>query len=523
MSIETMKESIFSTATIEAQSLQIPLQEDVIVPDVKPDIERILQSDAKVMFDDMNIDGGRVKFSGKVDCNVLYLSEGPNKTVHNMSITFTIDEYINVDDVRGEALYHLDGFVENIRIEKLNSRKLNINCILDVGVVTEEKLAKSIITGAEGLEDLQIRKSPFETRQLVINKEEKFIVKDEMAVPTGKANINEVLWCDITLKNKEVKVLDDKVAVKGDLHVCILYSGENEEHQLEFIEKEVPFNGIVESYGSTQEMYTNTDIKISKYYLQVMPDLDGEDRVIEIEVVAEMNVKVYCIESKDIITDLYSPTKELLLATEPAKFQNMVFKNQMKANVSESIGLRDDLPDIMQVLYVNADSKVEDIEIMDNQVIAEGVIFTKVFYVGADDNNPLCSFDEIIPFRQVIEARDARDYHKVEIKAEVEHASCNMLSGREVELRCVMGFDTNVLDEHEMNLIVGIEESDKDMEFIEKLPSVVIYVVQPDDSLWDIAKRYNTSIGELMMINELESEAVSPGEKILVVKKLMEY
>lgn len=505
------------------QSLQLPLQQDVIVPDVKPDIEKILQVDSKVMFDTMSVETTRVKFSGRVECNMLYLSEGPNRTVHNMKTIFNVDDHVNIEGAATDAIVRLDGYVENMRIEKLNSRKVNINCLIDVGVVVEEKACKSVIVGAEGLGDLQVRKHPFEVRQLVMIKDEKFIVKDQIAVPLGKDNIAEVLWCDMGIRNKELKVLDDKLAVKGDLNVSVLYTGNNEERTLEFVEKDVPFSGIVESFGVHQDMYADMDMKIAKYYLQVVEDMDGEERVLELEVVTEMNMKVYSQEKKEIISDLYSPSKNILINKEKAKFQNLVYKNQMKATIADTIMLGKEHPDMMQLFYVSANCKVEDVEIVDDAIMAEGVIFAKVFYVAADDNNPLCSFDEVLPFRQRIEARNARPLHKVEVKSYVEHASCNMMSSREVEIRCSMGFDANVLDEYEYELITGVEESEKDMMVVESMPSLTIYVADQQDTMWDIAKKYNTTIKDIMSINELKEEAVMPGQKLLVVKKLMDY
>lgn len=523
MAIETKKENIFSTTAHETQSIQIPLQEDVIVPDIKPDMEHILQWDARVMFDDMKIEGNRVKFSGKVDCYVLYLSEGPNKSVHNLSTSFNIDDYINVDESEGEALYYLDGYIDNMRIEKLNSRKLNINCILDVKAMTETKNSNSIITDALGGTNLQTKKAPFETRQMVLNKEEKFIVKDEINVPQGKANINEVLWCDLHLKNKEIKVLDDKITVKGDLLVCMLYSGEGEGQQLEFLEKEIPFNGIVEAYGCTPDMFTDARMNVSKYYVQVMPDLDGEDRIVEIEAIVELKIKVYSMEQRDVIVDLYEPNKHIHKKCKKNKFQNIVCMNSMRSNVCDTITLGQEMPDMMQVLYGKATCKVEDIEVKHHHVLCEGVVFVKMYYVGADDNNPLCSYDQVIPFQQEIDCRGAMEGMTVEINCDVEHVMCNMLSKREVEVRCMLCLDVAVIDEKEMELIVELEEEDMPMEELELLPSVVIYVVQKGDTLWSIAKKYNTTVAELMALNDLESDVIDPGDKILVVKKLVEY
>ena len=47
---------------------------------------------------------------------------------------------------------------------------------------------------------------------------------------------------------------------------------------------------------------------------------------------------------------------------------------------------------------------------------------------------------------------------------------------------------------------------------------MVIYSAGPNDTLWDIGKRYYVTISQLKEVNELVTEEISAGDKILVVK-----
>ena len=62
-------------------------------------------------------------------------------------------------------------------------------------------------------------------RRLMADKDEKFIVKDEIKIASSSPNIGEILWWDATIKNKEQRIADDKVTLKGDIGVCVLYTG----------------------------------------------------------------------------------------------------------------------------------------------------------------------------------------------------------------------------------------------------------------------------------------------------------
>ena len=59
------------------------------------------------------------------------------------------------------------------------------------------------------------------------------------------------------------------------------------------------------------------------------------------------------------------------------------------------------------------------------------------------------------------------------------------------------------------------------MEKLEKAPGIIGYVVKEGDELWDLAKRYNTTVEGITEVNELPSEELKPGDKILIFKENM--
>jgi LysM repeat protein len=75
------------------------------------------------------------------------------------------------------------------------------------------------------------------------------------------------------------------------------------------------------------------------------------------------------------------------------------------------------------------------------------------------------------------------------------------------------------MDEKEMHVITHIECMDMDAAFLADMASMTVYAVQPGDTLWRIAQRYNTAIDELMAVNELEHPVkLHTGQKLLILK-----
>jgi len=52
-----------------------------------------------------------------------------------------------------------------------------------------------------------------------------------------------------------------------------------------------------------------------------------------------------------------------------------------------------------------------------------------------------------------------------------------------------------------------------------KMPSLVFRVVQPGETVWDIAKNYNLSINYLKELNDIpEDNALAPGTKLVIAR-----
>ena len=57
-------------------------------------------------------------------------------------------------------------------------------------------------------------------------------------------------------------------------------------------------------------------------------------------------------------------------------------------------------------------------------------------------------------------------------------------------------------------------------EIIDKIPSIAIYVVKKGDTLWKLAKKFNTTVNDIATINNIENpDLIYPNQKLIIVKK----
>ena len=51
------------------------------------------------------------------------------------------------------------------------------------------------------------------------------------------------------------------------------------------------------------------------------------------------------------------------------------------------------------------------------------------------------------------------------------------------------------------------------------LPGMAVYMVKEGDNLWNIGKKYYVPVDSLRELNQLDSDEVKPGQKLLIVKE----
>ncbi|MDR2939230.1 MAG: DUF3794 domain-containing protein [Clostridiales bacterium] len=516
-----VKEKICLDQKIGKEVSQLLLEGDIIVPDVKPDMSVILQTDSSVCINKVELSNDRVNFMGRLDISVLYLAKGAEKPVHSMNISTHIDDFINMDGITKEMWGDVKASIANIEYKMLNDRKINYRAIVDVTVSGEYSEMREVVVDIDDIPESQCLKSSLNLNKSVENKVDKFIVKDEITIPSGKPNIREILQCTVDINNKDIRVSNGKININGELTVTTLYKCDDDISVIEFLENEIPFNGAVEVANARDDMFSDVTLTILDKYLQIKPDSDGEDRVIEIEVTISSIIKVSMIETLQVLKDAYIINEKLNLNKIPVKYPKLVCRNKNQTPIKEIIQMDEGTPDMLQIYRIAGKPYLDMIKVMDDKVLVEGVIETNVLYVAESDNTPLFSFNTILPYKQLIETKGTKQNMNVSVDVNIDHIGFNLLSGREVEVRFLMSFNTQVNEEKESIMITDIDFCEMEQESLDGFSSISVYSVQPGDNLFEIAKMFNTTINEIVELNALDNpNHLQIAQKLLILKKV---
>lgn len=521
--METVKRNIVIDKKIGKEVSQLLIEGDIIVPDTKPDMDRLLKKSANAYIDSREIGNERVSFKGNLDIEVLYIAKGEDKAIHSMRTSTPINDFINMEGALNDMFVSTRCDITNIEYKIINDRKVSYRAIVDVMAEVVSKEENEVVVDIEGIPESQMKKTQVSMNRLVTGKNDRFIIKEEISLPSGKPNIRELLESSFYICSKEVKAGDGKVNVSGNLKVLCLYKSDEEDGIIEYIENEVPFSGSLEADGCDDTMLAEVKTDILQCFSQVRQDEDGEERVIEIEAEIGADIRVLKDETVDILEDTYCINKNAELSQEFMEYPMFLCRNKNQCPIKEMVKLDSDCPPILQILSTCGNVHIDEAKAVDDKVVVEGIIEVDILYVTNKDETPLYCYSTVIPFRQAIDTKGVDSDKKLllTIDSGIEHIGVNMLSDSEVELRCVINFDLLVREERKLGIIFDVDFTPIDEEVIDSIASMTIYVVQKGDTLWNIAKKYNTSIDDIVMVNDIENpDRIYPGQRLLILKRV---
>lgn len=518
--MELIKKNIHMNKLKCKSTLQLTLDDDFNVPDVKPDIDQIITEQGEVKINDIRAMNGKLMVKGALVFNVLFLSEGDQRPVQNLSGEIPFDEVINMDITCNDEDPTVKWDLEDLSTGLINSRKLSVRAIVGLYVAVEELYDEETAVNVEGPEDVQYINKKIEVTDVAINKKDTYRIKDEITLPSNKGNISSLLYRDIELSNVEVRLLDDRFTIKGELPVFILYTSDDEENPMEYYETEVPFSGTLDCNGVSEDMIEDITFTVANKNLEVKPDSDGEERIIDLEVILELAIKVYEVQEPEILCDVYCPSKEVTPVIRNATYENLVIKNNSKYRIADRIMVPSNQPKLLQICHANGGIKIDDITSEGNELMVEGVIEVKILYISEDDGRPMNSMKGIIPFSQIIELKGMKPGSNYEIKPTIDQLSVMMLDSEEIEVKATINLNAIVFDLISEPIITDIEVGDLNLEKLQIMPGIIGYVVKKGDDLWKIAKKYYTTVDNIMAINDLQDERVKEGDKLIIMKQV---
>ena len=500
-----------------AESQSSVYEFDCIIPDVMPDMLKILAVDtyAETSSVDKTSDGANILF--KINYKILYLSDS-DKQIKAFSAVSEHSAKIKFPAISEDDTLHVLCRVEKTDSVYINSRKISVKTTVRTEALQKSCTETGICTGISGADDIQIQKDSVTISSLAESISKQFEIDEKIELSSGKSAYKEILRSDAMLSDISHNIIGDKMQIKGNLQICTLFIADDISDSLQIIENEIPFTHSIEIENISENISHHTDFLLNKYSVEALPDLDGENRILHVTATVIANIDAYSICEQEILKDAYSLSQSFTLGSSSVKAMLISEDISGQFVLRDSASKTDDLPEIAQIVNVTAFPGEYSCSASDGKVTVAGNIICNVLYLSEDADAPIASFVSLVPFVQNFDCPQVSDGMQVLASICVNHISFNIMSPSETELRISVAIKGTAIKQIKFDTISEITQPDSPyLEELSDRPAILLYVVQQGDSLWKIAKRYNAPLELLKEVNQLKNpDLLYPGQKLLI-------
>lgn len=463
------------------------MTQELKLPDGMPDIGRVLAAWGQVVLRSKEWNGDTVSVSGGVMAWVLYAPEdGSDTRCVDTWLPFTLKWDVSAADREGTIrVMPLLRFADS---RALSARKMMVRA--GVAVMGDMLYpGETEISQAEEIpEDVELLKNMYPVRLPREAGEKTFLVDEDISVPGSAPGIEKILTYTIQPEIREQKVMTGKVVFRGCLNLHLLYRCI--EGKIRIWDFELPFSQLQEL-----ELELSGDARVECVLAATSLDLDpGEEGRLRLKcgLVCQYVVEDMCM--LELVQDAYSPRRTTGMTRESLQLPAILDSHREMITAEQMLpGKTGQIVDVMFLQDFPRQRRT-----MEEAVFEISGMF-QVLYHG--DDGSLQAASSRWEGQYSLNAGDNSKMYAVA----VPQGRVSAVSGSDgMELRGQLQLAVDTTAEQGIPVVTALELGEPE-EPDPMRPSLILCRPQ-GEKLWQIAKRYASTVSQIRKANGLEDE-----------------
>lgn len=504
MVVDTIKENLCVNKLVATKKEVILVEGDMIVPDSKPDILNTICTSGVVCIYKKEVLEEKVRIDGNINTYIMYMADDSKDKVRGLTTSLDFSESIQIANCKEGMNCKLNTKLKSIEAKVINGRKVGIKAAIEIEINIYSNEEVEIVNNVQNAEDIQILKEDLKVNSLVGMGDTKIYAKDTVNIDNVD-NLAEILKADVAIGEKDVKISYNKILTKSEASIKIMYL--TEDNRINNITAKIPVVGFIDIPNVTEENMCDVDYEIKNIVLK--PN-SAEEHSIYIELEISAAATVYEEKEINLIQDLYSPSENLTFN----KKRITTITNKKTIRETKQVREKVNIEGIenRSIIDVDVVPMIEKENQLNNKINYEGELELRFILSNSDlqvDNRVVK-----IPFNYTVEEQCGDDNINRNMEMEIANQDFIVQEGGVVNSNIDITMNLNSYRSANMNII---DEIQTDGEREEEDYSILMYIVKKDDTLWKIAKRFGSTVEDIVRINGIEDEnKIYPDQKLFI-------
>ena len=480
------------------------LNQEIIVPDVKPDILEVLHKNGYVCIDRAQVVDGKIRLNGICDIELIYMADNEQNDIRGLSTQIEINECIDVSNICLSANIFTKPMICSIECKVINERKVLVSVCIRTRIILENNEDVQYIDNISEDKNVQVLKDEFDVSTLNGYEMQNISLNEEITIDNNE--IVELLENNIIVTNQESKVSYNKILVKSDVVINMIFA--TDKNQLYTKQAILPLTGFIDMQGVDENSILEINYSVLNKSVKLNDTMENKKIAINMEVM--VLVKNYVNNKINVISDIYGLNRDI-------RFDNTSIQTEKIAsfkNLDHCINQNVVLDDVSNDIYsVNVSVKDYDIKKVNDKLHIDGEM--KIDVICRNSNKITTKVFEV-PFNHAYDDPNILNSNAYDVDINIQNINYKV-NDCKLDINVYMCFKIKLKNINSVNSISNIIE--EELKPINN-PSITVYYVKPNDSFWSIAKKFAVAMEDIASYNELDLNTyiLRPGMQLFIPK-----
>lgn len=467
-------------------------------------ITKVLTISAKPIVEKTDVLNAEVKVNGLVEYNMLVVLD--NNEIN--SITEKSPFSLSFESKEITENSSVDVLANVVEVNNVSGESLNFNCVINFKFYILNSMPP--IKCPQEKDGVLVKTKEILYSTYVCNINYNFQLGFE---EVKDSRFNKVLFISSNASIKNVLPNNEYFTVNGEVYTTIVF--QNEDGLIKSVLKENEFSEEVEAKGVNKDSTICLDITTQE--IEIVENL--ENKTYNFIIPIKLTGQIFNRNTCKTILDAYSINNEVNLTTSSYEDQSFSSTKQVSGSISTTASIDENLDPIDKILAVIPNNiYVINQVVKDGNLLLEGIVNLNIIYYSLDEEGSeiLNSFDIDVPFSLNFTIEELKETDNVINNLVIRDVNIKNKLGKELEI--VIDFKNNYsIITNNTNAVVSEinlgEEKQQDNFALQ------VYLTRNEESLWDIAKKLNITVEDLVSQNGELTMPIQDGEKIVAYKQ----
>lgn len=510
MELKINREEMYSSEIILKTDQEQSIELDYILPDYYSEIFRIRKCFTSPRIVSYNISGSKLTYELCVNIKIVYNDEN-SCTVHVVDQKMLFTKSAELGKTCTEPQICIKPSVEYINCRAVNPRRLDIRGAVSVGICVTDITKKEVVCDAYGM-DIELNKKPITYPVNKLYAQKQITITDDFELGISKPAINDILYYDACVSSTDKKIIANKMVAKGEICINMFYTCEEE--KIETMTFTLPFSQIIDIEGIDDRFDCNIDAEIMNCEISPRSDGDGNTKIVDCSVSVMIKCNAYRMGTLELVCDEYSTSFASSDQRELIRFSAMPqwINSSFSAGCSFEPG--ENKPDRVYGVTTTVKNCRFTTNADTNELTAVGTISCTLIAASEDGNTIFADKDENFTYTITIDnlTEDA------DISLNIIPITCsyNIQSDGTVEAKAELKLIGSICCSYNEECITDISMIENEMIPKDEECALKLYFCESGEKLWDIAKRFHSSVKLIMDENDIEDEVFSDKTMLII-------